>query len=159
MIRLAAFDDLPRILEIYNYARTFMAQNGNPNQWGNSFPPVELLEEDIPLQRLYVYENEGQIHGVFAFIVGEDPTYSLIEEGAWLSDEIYGTIHRVASDGSEHGFLGKCLKFCLGVTSHLRIDTHEDNLIMQKAIAKNGFQRCGIIYTNDGSPRIAYERI
>ena len=30
---------------------------------------------------------------------------------------------------------------------------------MQHLIEKNGFQRCGIIYVEDGSPRIAYEKI
>lgn len=31
--------------------------------------------------------------------------------------------------------------------------------IMQHLICKNGFQKCGIIYVEDGSPRIAYEKI
>ncbi len=33
-IRTATILDLERILEIYAYARTFMAQTGNPTQWG-----------------------------------------------------------------------------------------------------------------------------
>ena len=49
------------------------------------------------------------------------------------------------------------MDFCQKITTHIRIDTHEDNIVMQKAIAKNGFHKCGIIYTDDGSPRIAYE--
>lgn len=157
MFRVATFDDLPRILEIYAYAREFMIQTGNPAQWGDYFPPIEMLEEDIPAGHLYVYELDHTIHGVFAFILGDDPTYSYIENGAWLSTEPYGTIHRIASDGSEKGFLCKCLEFCQTFTNHIRIDTHEDNVVMQKAIFKNGFQRCGIIYVEDGSPRIAYE--
>ncbi len=43
--------------------------------------------------------------------------------------------------------------------SNFRIDTHNDNKIMQHVIEKNGFIRCGIIYVKDGSPRIAYEKI
>ena len=158
MIRAAEKCDLPAILELYSCARTFMAQNGNPSQWGTTFPPKELLIQDIVLGNLYVYEMENKICGVFSFIVGEDPTYCVIKEGRWISDEPYGAIHRVASDGTTHGFLGKCVEFCTRTISHLRIDTHEDNKIMQKALAKNGFQKCGIIYTDDGTPRIAYER-
>ena len=119
----------------------------------------ERVVKDIEIGRLFVYENEGSIRGVFAFIIGDDPTYHLIEQGQWLSETLYGTLHRVASDGSEHGFLGKCLEFCEQYISHIRIDTHEDNKVMQKAIAKYGFQYCGIIYADDGTPRLAYEKI
>lgn len=159
MIRQAFSTDFPRIMEIYSFARKFMAETGNPTQWGTQFPPQELLLEDIEIGRLFVYETEGTIRGVFAFIIGNDPTYDLIEQGKWLSDEPYGTLHRVASDGSEHGFLGKCLAFCEQQISHIRIDTHEDNVVMQKAIAKNGFEYCGIIYADDGTPRLAYEKM
>jgi hypothetical protein len=41
--------------------------------------------------------------------------------------------------------------------SHLRIDTHHDNYVMQHAIIQAGFQRRGIIYIGDGTPRIAYD--
>jgi len=37
------------------------------------------------------------------------------------------------------------------------MDTHADNKPMQHLAEKHGFTRCGIIYTGDGSPRIAYE--
>ena len=39
----------------------------------------------------------------------------------------------------------------------MRGDTHEDNLPMQRVLEKNGFQRCGTIFVEDGSPRIAYQ--
>ena len=38
-IRPATADDLPAINAIYAYARRFMAENGNPTQWGMHFPP------------------------------------------------------------------------------------------------------------------------
>ena len=37
--------DLPRILEIYAYARNFMKETGNPDQWKDNFPPETLLAE------------------------------------------------------------------------------------------------------------------
>ena len=41
---------------------------------------------------------------------------------------------------------------------NIKIDTHEDNLIMQKLLEKNSFKYCGVIYLLDGSKRIAFEK-
>lgn len=158
-IRPASPEQLPEILQIYASARQFMKENGNPNQWKDHFPPENMLAEDIRNGQLYVIENDSGIHGVFAFILGEDPTYQEIYEGNWLSDTPYGTIHKVASDGSVHGLVDKITGFCSQTISHLRIDTHEDNKVMQHVITKNGFQKCGMIRLADGSMRIAYERL
>ncbi len=160
MIRTAQSDDLPQILKIYDRARRFMAENGNPDQWGNVFPPTALLQQDIAVGRLFVSEDADGIHAAFAFIVGDDPAYATIGDGAWLSDAPYGTIHRLASDGRTHGVLDAVVAFCAARQPHLRIDTHADNAIMQHLILKNGFTRCGIVRTvEDGTPRIAYERL
>lgn len=43
MIRLAESGDLPLILNIYEYARGFMAENGNPSQWGKITPRKKPL--------------------------------------------------------------------------------------------------------------------
>ena len=156
VIQKATWEDLPRIEEIYAYARQFMAETGNPNQWGKSTPPTWQLEEDIRKGDLYVLIYESIIHGVFYFYIGEDPTYAYIEDGAWRSETPYGTIHRIAGDGSG-GVLAAAVAFGKTKINHIRIDTHHDNKIMQKAVAKQGFQRSGIIYLPNGSPRIAYD--
>lgn len=155
-IRNAKMNDLPRLEEIYAYARSFMVKTGNPNQWGTKNPPTAQLEVDICRQELYVLEDEGGIHGVFYFAMGEDPTYQSIYEGSWASAAPYGTIHRIASDGSG-GIFAAALEFCKGKSNHIRIDTHHDNKIMQHVVQKHGFASRGIIYIADGSPRIAYE--
>lgn len=41
----------------------------------------------------------------------------------------------------------------------IRIDTHQDNKSMQRLILKNNFEYCGIIYVEDGSERLAYEKV
>lgn len=155
-VRRAAWEDLPRIEEIYAYARAFMAAHGNPNQWGTSHPPKAQLERDIEQGDLYVMTNDSGIHGVFYFFIGDDSTYARIDDGAWHASRPYGTIHRIASDGTG-GILAAAVAFGKEKIDYLRIDTHEDNKVMQSAIAKQGFQRCGIIYQPDGSPRIAYD--
>ncbi len=159
MIRTAQPRDLARILEIYDYARGFMESTGNASQWGKRFPPEELLREDIRAQRLFVIEEDGAVHGVFAFIIGDDPTYQTIEQGSWLVGGAYGTIHRIAGDGQVHGLLRQAVDFCWERIPHLRIDTHADNRVMQHLIEKCGFAYCGVIHVADGSPRLAYERV
>ena len=43
------------MLEIYAYARDFMASHGNSRQWGpNRWPPEALLNEDIRSGNSYV---------------------------------------------------------------------------------------------------------
>ena len=157
-VRKAMPEDLPRIEEIYAYARSFMEQTGNPNQWGKTNPPSRQLVQDIGDGRLQVITREDGIHGVFYFYVGEDPTYAVIYDGQWRSQGSYGTIHRIAGDGSG-GILKTAVQWCAQYTQCLRIDTHQDNVVMQRAIGKCGFHRCGIIYIADGTPRIAYDRI
>lgn len=156
-VRLAQVSDLPRIGEIYSYAREFMAKTGNPNQWGKTNPPIRQLEADIRSENLYVVTDGTEIHGVFFFAVMEDPTYAKIFQGSWSSERPYGVIHRVAGDGSG-GVFRSCMNFCSRHADYLRIDTHYDNQIMQHVIEKAGFRRCGIIHIGDGTPRIAYDR-
>ena len=159
MIRQAASSDLSHIMVIYAHARRFMAEHGNPTQWGNTRPTEADISARIARNELFVLEDSDGIHGVFAFILGEDPTYHVIENGQWLSDAPYGTIHAVASAGSIHGLLTQIVAYCQQTTRHLRIDTHPDNLVMQHVISKNGFTKCGVIHVADGSPRFAYERM
>ena len=135
MIRHATEHDLPRILAIYDVARQFMRRSGNMRQWINGYPSEPLLRQDIAEGDLYVMEDDAGIYAVFAFILGDDPTYA----------------HR--------GVLRECVDWCAGRIPHLRIDTHADNQVMQRCILREGFSHCGVIYVADGSPREAFERI
>jgi predicted GNAT family N-acyltransferase len=76
----------------------------------------------------------------------------------WLDHSPYGTIHRVAGDGSG-GIFTAVLQFAMEQNPHMRIDTHAYNIVMQHVLEKHGFQRTGIIYLEDGYPRIAFERV
>ncbi|QIB70295.1 N-acetyltransferase [Aminipila butyrica] len=157
MIRQATEEDFSAILDIYQRARQFMRETGNPTQWGDNHPAKDLLEDDIHQGQLYVFLEEDDIHGVFAFILGEDSTYTNIEQGSWKSAAPYGTIHRIAASGLIKGVFDQCITYCKTQCAHLRIDTHFDNQVMQHLIVKNGFEKRGIIYVEDGSPRLAYE--
>ena len=97
MVRRATESDLPRALAIYDSARRFMRANGNTVQWVNGYPSEVLLRQDTARGDLYVMEEDGVVYGVFAFIIGDDPTYQTIH-GAWRdNDTPYGTLHRLGS--------------------------------------------------------------
>jgi len=100
-------------MKIYARARAFMAQTGNPNQWGpTNWPPEALIHQDIAAGKGYVCEHEGRVVGVFFFDCGEDvePTYAQIDDGAWLADGPYGVVHRIASDGTVRGTGQFCIE-------------------------------------------------
>ena len=162
-IRKTTLQDLDRVMEIYAFARKYMAQHGNPNQWGPTrWPPEALIRKDIAQGSSYVCENDaGKVAGTFFFIQGPDiePTYLEITDGKWLDESPYGVVHRIASDGSEKGIGTFCINWAYEQCGHLRIDTHGDNAVMQNLLRKLGFVRCGIIYVEeDDAPRLAYEK-
>ncbi len=156
-ITKAKYDDLEMIIPIYDYARSFMTDNGNPNQWIDGYPSREIIAEDINNDSFYVCKNEEEsIVGAFTFIIGNDPTYENIYSGKWLNDKTYGVIHRLVSNGTTHGITKNCIEWCLKQIQNIRIDTHADNKIMQSLILKIGFEYCGIIHTHNGTERLAY---
>ena len=162
-IRKSTEQDLARIMEIYAYARRFMAEHGNPDQWGATcWPPEGLIRKDIAEGNSYVCVNgAGQVIGTFFFTCGADiePTYRQITGGKWLDDSPYGVVHRIASDGSEKGVGTFCISWAYGQCGHLRIDTHGDNTVMQNLVRKLGFVHCGTIHVEeDDAPRLAYEK-
>ena len=158
IIRSAKTEDLDTITKLYAYAREQMKNSGNFRQWGDNKPDPHTIREDISKSQLYLICDQNEICGVFAFFIGADPTYQIIEDGAWLNDKTYGVIHRVASNGKTKGIVQQALRFCEDKIKNIRIDTHEDNKIMQHILEKEGFQKCGRIYVADGSPRIAYQK-
>lgn len=164
-IRNAELKDLDTALAIYANARKYMIANGNPDQWkeDSGYPSRELLEQDVEQKKLFVVTDEKntEILAVYAYIIGPDPSYEIIE-GQWLNDEPYGTIHRIASSGKARGLAFFIFDRALEQCENLRIDTHADNDKMQYICEAYGFKQCGIIRLKgagdqyDGDPRIAY---
>ncbi len=160
-IRPATTADLPAILAIYRAARAFMAETGNPTQWGpKSWPPEALIRQDIEAGKSYVCQEAGKILAVFYFDIGcrIEPTYASIE-GDWKGDDTYGVVHRIAVSAPGRGVGRVCLDWAYQKCRHLRIDTHRDNRPMQALLEKTGFGYCGVITLSDGSPRLAYEKL
>lgn len=157
-IRYTESKDLDRVMDIYRYAQRQMALNGNPTQWGTEWPPRDVIINDIKEKISYVVCDGDYIYGVFALIPGKDPTYDIIIGGEWLNEDPYVVIHRIAGDGTHKGVLESAIELGNSMTGNVRIDTHEKNTIMRHLLEKFGFTECGIIYTNDGTERIAYQK-
>ncbi len=163
-IRKASEQDFDRIMTIYEHARRFMAEHGNPDQWGpTKWPPEDMIHEDIKNGNSYVCVNDsGDVAGVFYYVNETDiePDYRVITDGEWIGDNNYGVVHRIASDGSERGIGSFCINWAFRQCGHLRMDTHKDNKVMQNLLTKLGFVHCGTIFVKqDDAPRMAFEKV
>ena len=144
-IRKAEKKDIPSCLKIYDAARSHMRAEGNIRQWINGYPSKTILEKDVEEGVLYLIEDDGLCHGVFMCKMGPDPTYSKIYDGSWPDDSEYAVIHRIAGDGKVKGILKEAAAFASSMAPSIRIDTHEDNISMQKALEKRMGQSGGLI--------------
>lgn len=156
-IRNATLADLPVIETLYADGRQYMRDHGNMNQWINGYPSRDLLLDDLAKNQLFLAEEEGAILAVFVYFFGNDPTYDVID-GAWLNDAPYGVIHRIAVGAHRKGVASFVFEHCLSLCHNLKIDTHADNLPMQKSLLKNGFTHTGVIHLADGAPREAFQK-
>ena len=165
-IRKAVMADLNIVMDIYAEARSYMKAQGNPEQWGENYPSEKLIEADINANKCYVCEKDGVIGAAFYFAVENDKCYEVIEDGSWRNDRAYGVVHRIAVGGNMHnqGIAGKCIAYAMAECRKqniydLRMDTHKDNIPMQRFLEKQDFRKCGRVYMEDGSERIAYHKI
>ena len=158
LIRNTTHADIDAVMEIYQAARQFMRECGNANQWGNGHPARELIESDIENKTGYVVEENGEIIGAFFFKIGDDPTYQKIYNGEWIRGGEYGVIHRIAVKYHGRGIVGFVYNHCYSIINNLRIDTHRDNIPMQRSLEKFGFMYCGVIYLENGDERIAFQK-
>ncbi|MDD7304646.1 MAG: N-acetyltransferase [Bacteroidaceae bacterium] len=160
VIRHACHEDIAAIMKVMDAAKTIMRQSGNMHQWGDDYPSEEVLGVDMQGRGGYVIEDNGSLVGYFAFLPSPEPTYAKIYDGEWLDDRLpYHVIHRIASYPNVHGIFKSIMDFCSSLETNIRIDTHQDNKIMQYNIAKHGFAYCGIICLLSGDKRLAYQRM
>ncbi|MFT6066098.1 MAG: ribosomal protein S18 acetylase RimI-like enzyme [Paraglaciecola sp.] len=166
-IRRSTSDDIPNIISIIDDAKEYLASQ-KIDQWQNGYPNSEQIEEDIKNGESYVVLNEeNRVMATSMFTTNSEPTYKVID-GNWIINETikYGVIHRMAIK-KEFRKLG--LATILFDEFHqqlknqniqsLKIDTHEENIGMQSLIKKLGYRYCGIIYTDYGAKRLAFEKL
>ena len=163
--RKAAASDVEDIMKIIKQAQAYFKENC-VNQWQNNYPNNETIKNDIEKGYGYVLEDNGEIIGTVAVSFDGEKTYDVIYDGEWLSNGEYAVIHRMAVDNAYkgRGLSSVLIKYieniCLDKGVHsIKIDTHNENISMQRVIKKNNFKYCGIIYVEDKSARLAFEKI
>jgi ribosomal protein S18 acetylase RimI-like enzyme len=163
--RKAVEVDVNSIMNIIKQAQDYFKEQGI-NQWQNNYPNVETVKNDISNKDGYVLVKDNMVVGTVTVIFGEEKNYKSIYDGKWMSNHKYAVIHRIAVDSNNKGLglssviLKNIEEICLNMGVHsIRVDTHKENMSMLKLLEKNGFQYCGIIYLEDNSERIAFEKI
>lgn len=159
--------DLPAIQELYDAARTALKAQG-VDQWQDGpYPSAQDARRDIEAGVSYVLEENGRVLATACVAFGREPNYERIVEGNWAADPAeYGFLHRIAVAPEAKGKGAAGLLFdelkrqaAQRGVSVIRGDTHRDNLPMRRAMAKAGLACRGVIYVEDGSPRLAYEAV
>ncbi len=157
-IRKTTPNDIPSLMKIFTCAQKYMKENGNPTQWGNEYPTISHIENDIKDGNSYIiFDGENPV-GTFFLAIKDEPTYKNID-GEWLNDDKYAVIHRIASNGQVKGIFDCAIQFAVNLGVDIRIDTHENNLTMRHLIEKHGFSYCGKIIVEDGTERRAFQKI
>lgn len=167
MIRKTVQNDIEKVSAIFDEARGTIAALGI-NQWQDGYPSARVIEDDISLDQSYVVAYDD-VCGTFALLLNGEPTYDMICNGQWLSGDDnrnYAAMHRVAISVAMrgNGIAKEIVDYAINVAqtngkNSLRIDTHEGNVVMRRMLEKNGFTYCGVIFLENGDPRVAYERL
>lgn len=163
--RKSNYQDIKEIMILINQAKEYLKLKG-VNQWQDGYPNEEVIKEDIAKGESYILISNDKIVGTSTICFSGESTYDNIFEGKWLTKNKYIVMHRVAVHDDFKG-MGIFREILFEVSklstmndiNSIKIDTHEDNLSMQKALINNGFKRCGIIYLENGDKRIAFEKI
>ncbi len=166
-IRKSNKEDLSAIMSIIGDAQKYLASL-KIDQWQDGYPNEEQILLDIANQDSYViYNDKGTIMGTSVCTTKHEYTYDRID-GNWQTshDSTYGVIHRIAvKDEFRKSGLAR---FVFGHyeqdlkkkgISSLRVDTHSENMGMQKLLKSMEYKYCGIIILNSGAERLAFEKI
>lgn len=158
MIKLASKVDLAIVANLASVVRTDMLNSGL-NQWLGNYPAYENFYEDFLKEGLYVYFADKTIIGSISILPENDEAY---KEVIWESDNAL-VVHRILVNPNYQGQgIGKeLINFSIqkGLSegySAIKIDTHPDNLKMQKMLKTLGFIYRGYLASIN---RLAYELV
>jgi GNAT superfamily N-acetyltransferase len=163
ILRLATTFDANIIWEILQAAILQRKIDGS-TQWQNGYPNEETVAIDIQQGYGYVLEENNIIIAYAAIVFGDEPTYQVIK-GAWLSNQPYVVVHRVATAPALKG-KGIATELFLRIEKlaleknvlSIKVDTNFDNIPMLKIMDNLNYTYCGEIFVS-GFPRRAYEKL
>ncbi|MHB8208571.1 GNAT family N-acetyltransferase [Mucilaginibacter sp.] len=148
IIRLAAPEDIPAIMQLITAVVPVMQASGN-FQWDSTYPNAKVFENDIALNQLWVADIEGEIGGVTAITTDQDTEYA---EVGWDITETAIVTHRLAVSVNHRrqGIAEALLKQAEIVAQSrgikiLRIDTNSNNKATRLLFPKLGYEFAGEI--------------
>lgn len=171
MVRLANINDAQQISEIFEDAKEKFANDGT-YQWKGIYPNIDSFYQDLKKEVVIVYEENGLIIGTATIVFSIDKNYNEID-GAWVNNDKYVSIHRIAT---RKGFLKRGIASALfkeaelialnnGITN-IKIDTHQNNISMRSLLEKLDYIECGIIILLNREDlslkereRVAYQKV
>lgn len=163
-IQKATLVDIPAMMVIINDAKVNLKKTGI-NQWQGGYPNEASLAADIETGHSYLYFENGELAAITGLFPGPDSLYSHIEEGEWITELPYTSIHRiaVAKDMLGKGVAGRLFEICELLTTtegykSIRIDTHPENKSMRRTLEKKNYQYCGHVFMENNDLRFAYEK-
>ena len=165
--RLAKENDLDAIMGIIDDGKLFLKMQG-VDQWQKGDPSAAKILEDIHQKEGYVLCNDGQVVASVAILMRDEANYAALLSGEWGNKAPYAAIHRIALQSSTRGtaFSSQLMQHikavCLSKGLYtIRVDTHRQNIPMQRYLEKNGFVRRGTIFllggAEKGAERIVYD--
>ncbi|CUQ16035.1 GNAT family N-acetyltransferase [Clostridium baratii] len=164
-LRKSVNEDINNIMQIIDEAKEALKEQGI-DQWQNGYPNADVIRNDILNNDSYVFIKNNEIVATLAVSFDGEKTYDKIYDGNWISNDEFAVIHRIAitSKYKGTGIASEIIKMieamCLDKDVHsIKVDTHEFNIPMQKLLKKNDFKYCGVIYLEDKSKRVAFEKI
>ena len=164
----AGMGDIPRIMEIVDYARETLKKHG-VDQWQGDYPSEKQLRQDVEDGELYTVRHGEEIAAFFFLTDKPEASYDEITDGKWTPDLPYCVLHRCAVAREYRGsavaeYMLRCaedLTRQLGGRA-LRVDTHKKNKSMQNLLRSNGFRYRGNVLANEyghDPARQAFEKI
>lgn len=160
--RKATCDDIDTIVGIVEGGRERLRMQGI-DQWQRGYPDRGSIEADVAAEVGMVLCDGGRVAAYGAVIFTGEPAYDAITGGRWLTDGRYAVVHRlcVAADRLHSGcgaeFMRNAERMAGERVASIRIDTHPDNVVMQRLVRRRGFTFCGDVVIE--SRRLAYEKI
>ena len=160
-LRTARLNEAEKCYQCIEDARAYHRTLGF-EQWHPDYPTQQTILEDIAQNNGYAFIDENEVIGYCCIIAGDEPAYYEIE-GAWKTDQPYAVVHRMAFSRNARGTglskeAWKLIKdLCLSKhINAVRVDTQEENKVMQHILVREGFEYCGLVQF-DGGPKLAYE--
>jgi ribosomal protein S18 acetylase RimI-like enzyme len=147
-IRLATKDDLPSLMALVRRVVPLMRATGNL-QWDETYPNEAVFQRDIDLNQLWVAVVDGNIAGVAAVTMDQEPDYTQV---GWDIKEPAIVVHRLAVDpafrgqGAAGALMQKAEEVAVkrGIAV-LRVDTNTQNEATRRLFPKLGYTLAGEI--------------